>query len=113
VSAFDVLVKSKGKWEVLDKGIPRGKALMFGSEYVTRTLAASFKIIPTKNKVMTEDISFEPSNNIFRNYRIKGGKPVYEPGLFIQRRGKRLSAGSEVKEIQAAKLRAIRPRWRI
>jgi len=114
-SAFDVLSRRSGKWEVIGRGLPRGRALKVGSEYATRTLAASFKIIPSKTSGLAnmEDIAFEPSASAFRNFRIKGGKPVYEPGLFIQRRGKRLSAGSEVKEIQAAKLRAIRPRWRI
>ena len=67
-------------------------------------MGATFKIIE-KGTTTLSDVRFSPSTSTFREYKIVGGQKVMTPGTFIQRRSKRLSARSEIGEIQIAKRR--------
>lgn len=93
--AYNVLVKRKGKFFEIAKGLPKGKALKAGAEKAIRTLARTFKL---KESGSTEDIdiSYFPSNKIFRAPK----KPSDSPLTFVQRVA--LSRGTgEVREIQS------------
>jgi hypothetical protein len=104
VRGFEVYVKRRGKWiKISRKALPKAIALRLGAEKVRQTLAATFKVTPTKKRVRPTRIRFKPSAKIFRSYKIVKGKKVPLTDVFIQRRGKRLSTFGEVREIQKAK----------
>jgi len=105
VRGFDVYVKRKGKWiKVSRKTLTRTGALKLGSERVRRTLAASFKIVETPQKVAAKRKGFfKPSPNIFRSYKVVKGRKVGLKDTFIQKASKRLSGRGEVGEIQRAR----------
>jgi hypothetical protein len=97
--AFKVLVKRFGKYKLLAKGLPKGKALRAGSEWAKKTLGVTFKLVPfgvTKMK----DVPFRPTRFMFREYRKVKGKRIITPLEFRERRKFRLSMKPEVKEIQ-------------
>ena len=100
--AYNVLVRRKGEWLLLEKGLPKGLALKAGEEYSLKTLGASFKVeaIGTTDLL---DIDYRPKEDLFRSFKIVKGKRVPLKDTFIQRRGKRLITGSERKGIQLAK----------
>ena len=99
--AFEVQVKRFGKFETISKGLPKGKALKEGTKETKTTLAATFRIVP-KGTTTKKDIKFKPSSQIYRQPKGKV-KPPYP--TFIERRGFRLSTGSEVSQIKTAKRR--------
>lgn len=100
---FRPFVIKKGERFFLAGPLPRGKALKLAENEATRTLRATFGAEPTGIKIKGKDVQFKPPKNIFRNYRIKQGKKIPLPNTFIQKRGKRLSFGGEIKEIQLAR----------
>lgn len=91
---------------------PKGSALRVGAIRARKTLRATFGVEPTGIKISRKDITFTPSRSMFRGYRIVKGKRAPLQNIYIQRRGKRLSARSEVKSIHIARRRAI-PKIRI
>ena len=75
-----------------------------GSVRTLKSLAATFRITPTKEKAR-KDIPFGiPSfARAFRTYRIERGKKVPVEGLFIQKakgglKGGRLASKTEIKD---------------
>jgi len=112
VKGFDVYIRRKGKWiKISRKALTKSKALKLGSERVKETLAASFKIMETPQKVTIKRKGFfTPSTNTFRSYKIVKGRKVPLTDTFIQRRGKRLSSSSEVREIQGRR-KTKKVRW--
>lgn len=110
--AFRVQIKRKGMFMDIGKLLPRGKALKAGAEITKATLAAQFRIIPSKTEIIAEDISYLPEPKIFRSYQIRKGKRIPMLDTFIQRRGTRLGTRSEVSEIQMFK-KAKQRRFRL
>jgi len=101
-------LKRFGKFKkISNRLLPKGLAIKTGALEAKRTLGATFKIIE-KGTTSLEDINFNIDEAMFRDYKIVKGKRVYTPGTFIQRKGKRLSARSEIGEIQIAKRRSPR-----
>lgn len=82
VRGFETFVRKRGKWIKIGAPAQKSIALSRGARYTTRTLAASFKITPTKKKVKAVGFEFKPSSKIFRAPK-KG-----ERNIFIQRGGK-------------------------
>ncbi len=103
--AFQLFVKTKGVDLLVAEKLPKGKALQLGAKITRRTLAATFYLKP-KGVTRIKDIPFVPSPKVFREYKIRKGLKVFTPLRFIQRRGKRLGAISEVREIQRARKQA-------
>jgi hypothetical protein len=102
VKGFDLFVKSEGAFKFLGT-FPKAKAKKLGAKIVRETLSAQFKLLPSKKLVKPSLEYFEPSPEIFREFRIVKGKKIKTPLQFIQRRGKRLSSRKEVSEIQRAR----------
>jgi len=108
VEGFKTFIIRRGKKVYLGSVLPRGRALKSGSLEARRTLGATFGIERAGKSVSQTDINFRPSTKIFRSYRIKQGRRVQLTDTFIQRRGTRLGARSEITEIQKANRRSKR-----
>ena len=84
---------------------------MRGRGAARRTLAASFKVVPTSLRVPKGRGVFPSiSKDMFRGYKILKGKKIPLKDTYIQKLGKRLSAGTEVFEIMEAKKKKRRRR---
>jgi len=101
--AYAVLIKRRGKYIPIASGLPRGKALAFGSSRTIRELARSFKI-KEMGTTTDIDINFMPNQNIFRDYKVRRGRSIPVQNEFIQRQRKSLLTSDERKLIQLAKL---------
>ena len=100
-TGFRTLVKRKGVYKAVGRVLPKAEAIKFGEGIATRTLAASFRVTPTKVPVIAAKIKdYKPSPLRFRGYKIKKGKKIPLDDEWIQKRKFRLSMPSEVKEIQ-------------
>lgn len=103
--AFDVFSRRKGKDILIAKELPKGLAEKFGSEYVTKTLAAAFKL-KASGTTSKEDIQFKVPEAVFRP-----GKR--DTSQFVQRKGGkeggfgRLATGTELSEIKTFRRRKI------
>jgi len=95
VDGFGVAVRRGGKFRTIAGGLSLPRAIGVGRERVGKTLAATFKIIPTTGSIST---AFRTPKG-FRRGR----------GLtFIERRGLRLSTIGETREITTARKRKRR-----
>ena len=110
--AYDVFIKQRGQFKQIGKSLPKGSALELGAKQTIKTLSATFKITESGTTLKASK-RYAPSTNIFRDYKILGGKIIQTPNQFIQRRGKRLMSGSEVREIQVAKTRSPKKKKKI
>lgn len=92
--AYEVQVRRGGKFvSISKKTLPLGKALKLGSEKVTKTLAATFKVVP-KGATAESDIFYTPSPLQFR--RPKSGEKL----TFIELKQLRIKKSSgEIPEI--------------
>ena len=104
--AYRLLIKRAGKYKPIGT-FTKGKALKTGQQITRETLAATFKIEPTGKLIRGTSPKVKVSN-IFRTYKIRGGKKVPLLGEFIQKRKTRLGTFGEVGEIQRAKRRKKR-----
>lgn len=101
--AYSVLLKRRGKYTPVYTGIPRGRALKFGSDLATRELSRQFKIVEA-GVTESEDIAFRPSPKIFRTYKVRRGKQIpLSPDQFIQRISANLQTSEEKALIKQAK----------
>lgn len=101
IRAYDVYVKRSGKYRKVADDLPRGKAIKKGAEITKKTLASSFKIVQDPSaKPRGEDVNFYPDPRVFRNYRIYKGRRIPLKDEWIEKRGKRLTTGTERTEIQ-------------
>lgn len=83
--AYNVQIKKGKRFVPVAFGLPRGKALKFGSEKVLRDLSRQFKIT-SSGYTNLKDIDFFPSEKQFRQYKVKKGKRIDLPfGNFIQK----------------------------
>jgi hypothetical protein len=105
-TAFNVFVKRKGKFQMVGKRLPFGKASQLGSSKVRGTLAATFKL-EEAGTTNLQDIKFAPSSKVFRNFRIQGKERISTPYVFIQKTSRegglssgRLSSRGELSEIR-------------
>lgn len=85
---FKALVKRRGKFSPIGTFSSPKEAFIKGRERVRTTAAASFKVISTAGQTITEKL---PSPDITTSKR--------SPGVFVQRRGFRISTPGEKREI--------------
>ena len=83
---YKLFIRRRGKWLKTGPITTKGRALKKGSKITQRTLAASFKIVPTKKIIPVGDIKFAPSPKVFRKPK---GKTKIKPleQTFVQRGG--------------------------
>lgn len=104
VQAFELFIKRKGKFEKITGAFPKAKAIELGAKLTKEELAATFKILPTKEFIIAKPSKLRlPSPEIFRAYKIKKGVRVPLELEWIQKRGKRLITKSERRAIQKAR----------
>ena len=101
--AYAVLLKRRGKFQAIGTGFTRGQALKFGSEKALQDISRTFKIVETGKTTEAEDFGFAPSQNIFREYKIRDGKRVATPGEFIQLTSANLQSRAEKFQLQEAR----------
>jgi hypothetical protein len=101
--AYQLLIKRFGKYKPI-KITTRGRALKLGEEITRKTLAASFKVVPTKKLITQKDIDYSVGKE-FRQFKIKKGKRIPLLDEFIQKKGTRLGTKSEVSEIMGFRKR--------
>lgn len=101
--AYRTWIKKNNKILYLPGLRTKGFAQMFGEDYATKTLRATFGITKTKGVVSGPDINYKPNSKLFRDYKIKNKQPIKQDNIWIQRLGKRLSSYGERSEIQMAR----------
>lgn len=91
ISGFNVFVRRKGKFRQVNVGaLSKEQALDFGASTVRNTAAATFKIMPTTEKVRSK----------FRGQPARLFSFINKPnGLYIQRSRERISSIGEKREI--------------
>ncbi len=94
-NGFGVAVRRFGKFKTIAGGLSLPRAIGVGRERVGKTLAATFKIIPTTGSISTA-------------FRVPKGFRRGKGLTFIERRGLRLSTIGETREITTAKRRKRR-----
>jgi len=102
--AFDVLVRKKGKWLVIGKNLPRGRAYRLGILETERTPARSFKL-EAKGTTLTSDVSIPPQILHYRPAKREAGVLIERSKYAINTQGE--YAGITAKGIVAAK--RVRP----
>ena len=100
--AFKVFLGSGKKEIQIGRGLTRGAALKLGSFKALHNIKATFRIQEAGTTTKKEK-KFKVSEKYFREYRIKQGKRIQTPNIFIQKRGTRLTTQSERREIQSLK----------
>lgn len=91
--SFNVLVRMKGVFKLIGSRKTAVEALSLGKERITHTAAASFKVIPAKGDANIGGIAsriLSPSQ--FRMSKI-------EPGVFVEKKEKRIKTPGELREI--------------
>lgn len=101
--AYTVFLKRLGGFVPVRSGLPRGKALQFGSSRTLKELNRTFKLI--ESGVTSEaDIQFFPQPSQFRRFKQrKGRRESLEPLTFIQRTSTLLKSPEERFLIQEAR----------
>lgn len=99
--AYKVFIKRFGEFKPLKGVYTKREALLKGAWRTHRTLAATFKVEPAKGMAVKKGIpEFPFFKKQFRPFKVKKGKKIKLGKTFIERRKFRLSAPTEVKEIQ-------------
>ena len=63
------MVRKSGKWVLLGKALPKGLALRMGAAEVKKTLAATFRIVPTGKKTKKADLPFVVSEKVLEGLK--------------------------------------------
>jgi len=106
VKGYKVFVRKGGKYKVLPGVFPKGEAIKKGERIVRETLAASWKIKETKQRIKARSLAesqYIPSPRVFRKYKIIKGKRILLEDEWIQRRRKRLISPFETGEMTLMK----------
>lgn len=98
-----VQIKRKGKFVTEGFGLSRADALNFGQKRTMSDLSATFRIRPDNSQVEDDGGFSRVNNNVFRGYKVKNGVKIGLDDTYIQRQGKRLGTGAEIRSIQGAK----------
>lgn len=98
VQAYALFVKRGGKFFQLGTPLPKWEAVKKGQEFVSTTLAATFKLAKVKQFVTGVEKPIQVSPE-FRPYKIVHGKKVYTPLQWIEKRPYRLKQKGEIEEI--------------
>ena len=100
---FKTFYFSKGKKIYLPGISGRQEAIFKGQIKTLKTLSARFGIEKTRVKVKQKSVNTGNTfSKFFREFKIKKGKAIRTPDIYIQKRGTRLSTRDEIKAIQKA-----------
>lgn len=100
--AFQLFVKSNGRFLALGRPTTRGRAIRAGESFVSKTLSRRFKILPTRFETDLMDIKYQPSR-AYREYKISRGRRIPLNDEWIQRARFSLSSAGEKLSIKAAR----------
>jgi hypothetical protein len=98
---YEVFVKRRGKFVRVATGLPRGRALRFGTRVVERELSRQFKIAKS-GVTRLKDVAFRPSER-FRRFKQRRGKRIPLTDRFIQKTTFALSSEAEKIAIKQAR----------
>jgi len=102
VQGFKVEVRKGGKFKLLSGTIlPKAMAKNLGASFVSKTSAATFRLVPTKRKVRKGKAKF--SSGLASMFRVGKGK-----NTFIEKRKYRIDRPMELKEITFKGLSTLR-----
>lgn len=93
--AYDVFIRKKGKEVKIASMLPKGLATKAGVSRNLKDISASFKL-KEAGVTANKDIDFSVPANLFTSSKRDAGR-------IVQRRGKRLSARTEISDILSAK----------
>jgi len=100
--AFKTLLKRRGKFFEIGRGLSRTQAIKKGEGAALSTLARTFKIQEMKTPSLTIDTgTYNPNSKEFRGFRIQKGTRIPLKDTWIQKQG--IQTRSEVSEILQAK----------
>ena len=99
---FELFVKRKGAFQKVGGIMLKQKAIQLGESIAAGTLAATFKLQPTKKLVIGTERRYIPSQ-MFRAYKISKGKQIPLEDTWVQKEKFRLASRTERIEIQAAR----------
>lgn len=101
---FVPMMRRRKQWFALSRPVSAESALDIGAGTTSRTLGATFKIVPSKEEARPTSAFKGAFEALKRTYRTtnRRGKPL-EPFMFMQIEKFRLGSRSEVAEIQAAR----------
>jgi hypothetical protein len=100
--AYSIQIKRRGKFIPIASGLPRGVALKQLQGTLLSNIARTGKLVEAGTTEMS-DISFKPSERIFRSFAQKKGKRMEMPNTFVQRSAYNLQSSGEQEMIQQAK----------
>lgn len=103
IEAFSVLVKRGREFNIFASGLSRGEAFRLGQGALLQDLSATAKVVRENRLVEGRETSVRVDEELFRQFRIKKGQRVYEEGLLIQNKGKRLATQRERNLLQQAR----------
>jgi hypothetical protein len=104
VAGYEVFVRRKGMFKKVGGVYAKGEAIKKGEKEALRTLAATFKIKPSKGEILAYGAQeYIPTPKEFRTYAIRRGKRIPIKEQWIQKRGRRLGRRTEIKELQRAR----------
>jgi len=103
IRAYQLFVKRFGIFKPVGVPMPKAKAIVLGAKITRETLAAQFKLKPTKEFIKGIEGFAVPSPRVFRAYRILKGKKIPMELAWIERKEFRLAEPTEVAEIQRAR----------
>lgn len=110
-AAFDVYVKTQGKFKKVANDLPIGRALKKGATVTKSTIASTFEVRRDKKaKTKLRDTKFIPSPQNFRAHKIVKGKKVPLPQgpdkfTFIEKKKRRLTTGGETRALVGSRSR--------
>jgi hypothetical protein len=102
---YSLFIRRYGKFKEVGTGYTREAALDVGTQKVVKSIAATFKIVPTGGEATRANIA----SGVFAAYAPTLRPPKkFAPDTFVQKRGTRLSSGGEISDIQAARRNKLR-----
>lgn len=105
VPAYRVLVRKKGKFVVVARGLPKGRATAKGISVTARTAARTFKLEP-EGRTTVRDI---PVPRILaKQYRRRKGKSKLPSDVYVEKTAYAIDMPGEKKEITAKGIAAIK-----
>ena len=100
--AFEVLVRSKGKINVVGKGLTRGEALRLGVKTTKGSTAQTFAIRES-GTTTKRDINYKVPEQLFSTPKRKS--TLINDMTFTERRGKTLTERKEITSLKSSKRR--------
>jgi len=106
-TGFDVFIKRHGKLQGLGVSLTRQQAGLLARKKLKETLAATAFVKASGRAAKKSNIAYAGKTlGEFRQYKIKKGRKIFDPSMYIQKAKFRLGTRAEKAEIQAAKIKS-------